>query len=224
VPRKTTFRGCGPGRPASIARHRAFLARVRRGERIPPPAAPIPQRFRRTRTIALHRHTVFTFGTAVRLNVVMPGSPPRIQSVSMLRTERISAYRHHRHTHERVETRVLERMGSIFVQRSAVPALQRATDVPPTTRRTAKRTDFSRVVMTMAHPAVPVALREASPDAPRHARTAPDRPGPPLHFGTAAVAPLPAHELSRVTEHVLRTLDRRVLSYRERTGYMQGSS
>jgi hypothetical protein len=29
---------------------------------------------------------------------------------------------------------------------------------------------------------------------------------------------LPAEELSRVTDHVLRTFDRRVLSYRERTG------
>jgi hypothetical protein len=29
---------------------------------------------------------------------------------------------------------------------------------------------------------------------------------------------LPAQELSRVTDHVIRQLDQRVLSYRERTG------
>ena len=38
------------------------------------------------------------------------------------------------------------------------------------------------------------------------------------HFVAAEGVPLPPHELSRVTEHVLRTLDRRVLSYRERSG------
>jgi hypothetical protein len=39
---------------------------------------------------------------------------------------------------------------------------------------------------------------------------------------TAAAPPvvLPTDELSRVTEHVLRTLDRRVLSHRERTGQL----
>lgn len=38
---------------------------------------------------------------------------------------------------------------------------------------------------------------------------------------SALSAALPAQELARVTEHVLRTLDRRVLSYRERTGQIR---
>lgn len=43
---------------------------------------------------------------------------------------------------------------------------------------------------------------------------------PSLHRATASPVVLPADELSRVTEHVLRTFDRRVLSHRERTGQL----
>lgn len=48
-----------------------------------------------------------------------------------------------------------------------------------------------------------------------------DAQGPrPIPLAAAAIAPmvLPAQEMSRVTEHVLQQLDRRFLSYRERTG------
>jgi hypothetical protein len=41
---------------------------------------------------------------------------------------------------------------------------------------------------------------------------------PALASRIAAAATLPSAELARVTEHVIRELDHRVLSYRERTG------
>ena len=40
----------------------------------------------------------------------------------------------------------------------------------------------------------------------------------PSHHTDKVPLSLPPQELSRVTDHVIRQLDRRVLSYRERTG------
>lgn len=63
-----------------------------------------------------------------------------------------------------------------------------------------------------APPASPGAMPPSSPAA-RAVRNLQHAPAAAL-----APSPVPPNELSRITEHVLRTLDRRVLSYRERTG------
>jgi hypothetical protein len=55
---------------------------------------------------------------------------------------------------------------------------------------------------------------ELSPETTRRA----DRDIAAAHNAAGAVPTLPLQELSRVTEHVIKQLDRRVLSYRERTG------
>lgn len=57
--------------------------------------------------------------------------------------------------------------------------------------------------------------RDAESPAVERARTPP--PASTARPAASAFA-LPAQELSRVTEHVIRQLDQRVLSYRERTG------
>jgi hypothetical protein len=53
-----------------------------------------------------------------------------------------------------------------------------------------------------------------------HGRPPPFAAQPSMRTAVAPPVVLPADELSRVTEHVLRTLDRRVLSHRERTGQL----
>jgi hypothetical protein len=85
-------------------------------------------------------------------------------------------------------------------------------------RRAPKQPDLPRVLMTMVRAPATVAGARAEQTVSTHAHTARDRASAPSHFGTTGNASLPPHELSRVTEHVLRTLDRRVLSYRERSG------
>ena len=68
------------------------------------------------------------------------------------------------------------------------------------------------------HAAAAAPVRPQPADAgPRRASGEPAWAVPP-HSLAAAATPLPPQELSRVTEHVIRQLDRRVLSWQERTG------
>jgi hypothetical protein len=86
----------------------------------------------------------------------------------------------------------------------------------------------SRIEQHNAYPRLTVALARApvtaAPQAPLHSPTPQAEPVHTL-FGVQAPASaarmrdvLPPQELSRVTDHVLAQLDRKVLSYRERLG------
>ena len=74
------------------------------------------------------------------------------------------------------------------------------------------------MVMTMVR--APETIAAVRPDPAASDTTQRGKSGStnPPHFVAAEGVSLPPQELSRVTEHVLRTLDRRVLSYRERSG------
>jgi len=73
---------------------------------------------------------------------------------------------------------------------------------------------LARSVATRTEPRPAVAQPASHPPAPVRESTA----MPALASRIAAAATLPSAELARVTEHVIRELDHRVLSYRERTG------
>ena len=144
-----------------------------------------------------------------------------------------------RHTH-RVETLQL-REGA-----AAVPALRQLERVLVTQRvlheRLVQRLTAStphaapprtalvtRVEQRHVFPRVQLTLVRAQPAVPSAAGVAPDPsavPGSGLRAavaqprGTTPLPPLvlPPQELSRLTDHVIRQLDHRVLSYQERTG------
>jgi hypothetical protein len=162
-------------------------------------------------TIVLHA----TSARAVLLSRSLVRS--RERSVRFLAHVRIE--REH-HTRERAQTRIVQRLESRFVHRVAAIAASQAATMSAHPRREVASARFSRLAMTLARPRAPAPA--SLPPAMAGAQTHADRTGThaPPRSPSAALAPLPAHELSRVTEHVLRTLDRRVLSYRERTGQL----
>jgi hypothetical protein len=93
----------------------------------------------------------------------------------------------------------------------------RATRAARAAAPAAHRPGYPRLSLTLARAAAAPASAPAGIDAAADgARTARLQ----ANTITATAQPVPLHpaELSRVTEHDLRTLDRRVLSYRERTG------
>jgi hypothetical protein len=137
------------------------------------------------------------------------------------RSVRVLEQMHTQHEHrtsERTERTIVRRLESRFVHRIAATAVSCAAAVSRQARRAAAVAQFPRLAMTLARPSAPAPV-SSSPATPSH-HTQGERSGTYAARGSpaAALAPLPAEELSRVTEHVLRTLDRRVLSYRERTG------
>jgi hypothetical protein len=172
---------------------------------------------RRTPAFAPSWHAAFTLVTATRTSVFVPGTPLGPPAANTFRTERLFVQRHW-HTHERRDTHVLERVRSIVVQTPASSRTYAAEETRPAVRRTAHRPDLSRMVMTMVRaPATVAAVRpEQAASDTTHRRKS--RSTNPPHFVAAEAVSLPPQELSRVTEHVLRTLDRRVLSHRERSG------
>ncbi len=90
--------------------------------------------------------------------------------------------------------------------------------------RTARATRPSRAWQQVLARAAPAASRAAasparSAEVPAFERQAHRPLAPPsAPFNAAAPAGLPPAELARVADHVMRELDHRVLSFRERTG------
>lgn len=215
------MRKCKAGWPRAeghhlpCARHRRFAARLRRTRT----ALPVGSA---TRTLKL-RHigarsfrSLFQLSLQIRRRFVAPVSFVRLPGAcNLVRIERLRSERERR-TYARMETRRVERTERTMAQRPVAMALSRATIGPARSRRQDARAQFPRVPLTMARAPAPAATSQpAAAIAQAHAHDA--ARAMPREMAAAA-APLPAHELSRVTEHVLRTLDRRVLSYRERTG------
>ena len=107
-----------------------------------------------------------------------------------------------------------------LLERLTVAAPPRPAGHAATVVRVEQRSAYPRVPsMPMRAAVAPAAARaaaravEAPPLAPR--RSAPADPSRPA---SSAAPLLAAQELARVTDHVIRQLDRRVLSYMERTG------
>ncbi len=131
---------------------------------------------------------------------------------------------------QRVGLRVLSLRESVreLMQTSVMRTTERVVQPAPLVRPAAMVTRVERQVL---FPRVNVTLaRQPGASAARRESVGPDGPPLPLPVRADPRAPraaelrtlepfsLPAQELSRVTDHVIRQLDRRVLSYRERTG------
>jgi hypothetical protein len=204
-------------RPAPGVRHGAFLSRLRHRRRTASRVGLVARSLRRTPTFAASWHAAFTLVTATRTSVFVPGAPLGPPAANTFRTERLFVQRD-RHTHERRDTHVLERVRSILVQTPASSRTYAAEETRPAVRRTPHRPDLSRMVMTMVR--APETIAAVRPDPAASDTTQRGKSGStnPPHFVAAEGVSLPPQELSRVTEHVLRTLDRRVLSHRERSG------
>jgi hypothetical protein len=130
-------------------------------------------------------------------------------------------------------TRLVERSARILQLRStpmtvcvAPPAPVETAHEPPSARvvmiqRVERQTFFPRITQVLARAAQPAARPQ--PASTESALQVAEHRIAQLSSATAAstafaAAPLPAAELTRVTDHVIRQLDQRVLSYRERTG------
>ena len=129
-------------------------------------------------------------------------------------------------------TRLLERSQHILRVRHesmpvsiAPPARAMPASEPPSARvvmmqRVEQQTFFPRVAQVLARTPSPAAIRAEAPLAPDARVTVPPF-GPRARVPRAAVpvaASLAPAELARVADHVIRELDQRVLSFRERTG------
>jgi len=200
-----------------LARHRAFLARVLRGTRSALQIGPVQRHLRRVGMFAPALHARISLHADLRRSVLAPTSVLRLPGQSGLRIA---------HTIWRHETRHVERVASTLRER----LLRRLDHQPASTQRIHAAEGAwptPRTVQPMLIPPVPRTMvrtpaAAGSPDRTQAPGTRPPLPehrvSAPTRVAAAAFGPLPADELSRVTEHVLRTLDRRVLSYRERNG------
>ena len=210
------MRASGEG-STPAGRHAGFVARLRRAQTALQIRA-VPRTLRHARLYAPSFYTAFTLHAELRRAVLASGSPLRVPARRMPCIERILSQRAH-YTRDRIETRIVERLASGFIGRtvSATPP-PRAATVRSSARRDATGRAFPRLAMALSRPApvLPALGRAAATIGPTAVETA--AAGTLFGRTTVAMAPLPAHELSRVTEHVLRTLDHRVLSYRERNG------
>ena len=217
---RTTFTAArrSPGPPPAHARHRAFVGRLRRRQRRERPVQRQAQVLRRVRW----SFAMSNVWLQIAVRAGRAASPAVAAAIGArhtalaLTTERMSAPRHTRVPARLRQVQTVERAITTVVhaerRHHTTHHTRPAPAAPPATQRPA----YPRLALTLARtPSAPasVAARSDAASEPS-ARTA------RLQTNTVATQPVPLHpaELSRVTEHVLRTLDRRVLSYRERTG------
>ena len=197
------------------SRHAAFAAGLRHGTA----AARVTPALRAMRRLRAWTRVVLR---SVQVRTEVASSPPAALAVhvdmhpvarTLLQTLRVStaSATHHRATLllQRTESRLHTASRSLVrVERT----LREAPSRPP-----------QRMAMTLAPGPASAPRADVAPprrDAEPPLAERPRAPAPPSAASAAAADAfaLPAQELSRVTEHVIRQLDQRVLSYRERTG------
>jgi hypothetical protein len=208
-----------PDKVRAHARHGAFVARLRRLQRRERPVQRQAQVMRRMRwSFAVSGAWLqIALRTAREASPALPATIVARPTTLLRTTGRVGALR---------ETHVLTRLRQVHAVERAVTTVAHAERQQEATRATraaraaapaAHRPGYPRLSLTLARAAAAPASAPAGIDAAADgARTARLQ----ANTITATAQPVPLHpaELSRVTEHVLRTLDRRVLSYRERTG------
>jgi hypothetical protein len=196
----------------SLRRQQQFVASLFAARRVTARLSPLARVLRRAREPQTH-HTSLAINVLLRLSR---------HAVSMQREVRREFERHERvhtretHTLEHVidrqrllERRVLEGRMSVAPSMSAQLTVR---------ERIERSTVFERLPMALAQAkAVPTRSAAVHETRSERARSIPDEPVSLLP-AQRTPASLPANELARVTDHVIKQLDRRVLSYRERTG------
>jgi hypothetical protein len=210
-------------------RHRTFVARLRNRREEGARTPPIGRVLRRSMQRVLQRVRMpLHFALNVFQRASAPWNPPRpvVAPPSPAAAPVVTRERSY------WMTRVVERASHVLHVRLsqmlvtvAPPALAVAASTAPSprvlmTQRVERQTLFPRVTQVVVRaPAAPPVRDDAALHAPPQVvepHSAPRRSAP---HTVAIVAPeLPPAELSRVTDHVIQQLDRRVLSYRERMG------
>jgi hypothetical protein len=214
--RITPPRSSKPPGPAPVgARHRAFIGGLHCGRRVAPQDA-VDRILRRARVF------VRVVRTAVRWSIDVRHGP-LVQATAISLQGRVERSVEHRNTLQKTRTlarvqreRTFERMltTAVRVSPAGVPRPAGGAVVPM--RRARKDGASPRLPMAMVRVPAASPVRAEPPAATQVTAEALARA--PAHRPPATAWVLPAEELSRVTDHVLRTFDRRVLSYRERTG------
>lgn len=217
--------------PRFVARHRAFTARLRRGA-VDASAVPgITLTLRRLPVHVIERlHTLTRLCARVVERSAARGISVRVTTRTTPAAGRESVRLECRTLLERLverRTHAVERRHAPVIERR-IAAEAGATASAQAVERTAvaRRLDVRHVYPPVART---LARAGAAPKsaAERHETPPTSIPGASPHRavargGTAPVTPeavtLPPNELSRVTEHVIAQLDRRVRSYRERMG------
>lgn len=205
------------GPPAFAARHVAFARRLGGVRRVAGSGTPVARILRRIMNLPV-QHLSWAIQVALRL----------MDRVSMVNHAAIRTAAHHnemqlhrveiiRHMLERqrvLESRVREqrevpRSGAGFLSQIDIRERVQQSIVVPKIAMT-----LSKPRHTDASKNLAVDQVEMQTDLARHV----DRVSEPIRNGKRTSMVLPEQELSRVTDHVIRQLDRRVLSYCERTG------
>ena len=195
------------------SRHAAFAAGLRRGAvaaRVTPAMRTLRRLRAWTRQVLRNVHVHLDVASPARVAVTQVDVHPVARTVVRTHHASSSIATHHRET---------------LLLRRAVARLHTATRSVARTERTLRAVSTptpQRVPMSLARGPSPLPRpdtaqppRDAEPPTPERTRA----PAASAAGGAAASTfALPAQELSRVTEHVIRQLDQRVLSYRERTG------
>ena len=201
-----------------LDRHRAFLAERRRTGHGVLRVHSVPRMMRRAMT-----HTLSFVTNASQIYSLRFEAPQTIglstSSAALLRTRELQSI-HVFQAHEHVRHTLFEHARAILLRVCPAGYESRALARGSLVQRIARAGVFPKLTLTVVRSASPVGAAPAQaiamPSATRH--TPPPSPRAPIFAN--AIRPLPADELLRVTEHVLRTLDRRVLSWRERTGQL----
>lgn len=208
------------------ARHRTFVARVERNRRGVRRVAGPAQILLRTRSRITPLHRSFAVWLHVAVSGLRQVRPHRRGAVTVRRLDRPPPdMRRTRIDQSPAPTR-LRRVP--FAAAAAILTSRRIGPPDAPARRTRASRDAAPGA-SVRRPPVPelpftLATTRATPERPSDRRSDIARGIP--HDSARRVAGatidqsegLPWAELSRVTEHVLRTLDRRVLAWRERTG------
>lgn len=199
-------------RPAP-SRHAAFAAGLRRGAS-PARVTPVVRALRRLRAWT----RVLLRSVQVRTELAPPSGALVVQvdvhpvARTLLQTHRDSS------------TRATQLRETLLLQRTVarLRSISRSIVRVERTLRETPATPPQRLPMTLARGPAPVPRADApaprgqaEPPTPERARST---AWPSAAARAESALKLPAQELSRVTEHVIRQLDQRVLSYRERTG------
>jgi hypothetical protein len=200
-----------------VAHHVDFLTRLKGARRERVRVDAVGRVLRRAQTTVMH-HTALALNVAVRTMHRMLSMHRMTPALATLQTITVQHTNHVRQVVER-QSALIHR---IAAARDSVAEESRGPDVVLRREPTMQPPSAPRMTMVMTKSAAVVAARtvaatlSAQRDEPR-TRNVTQIDAPRMSDRQDA-ARLPDHELSRVTDHVIQQLDRRVLSYRERTG------
>ncbi len=217
------------GRFRSVSDARAFAERLRPGRDTGLHVRPVAQVLRRAARPLLQRLWIpLHFALRLIQRAAAPWSAPlpAASAPPPFRAQGMPRERFH------LCTRLLERLSSVLrIQREPMPVSSvlpapsvRASGPAPgnvlSMRHIERQAFFPRVtqILARAPAAANIARQAASPPAAPEPEPWPRSLGGKPRGAPPAASSLAAVELARVTDHVIRQLDQRVLSYRERTG------